>query len=154
MNVLTSTSKAHILPRKFLNNEFDVDRGKLANSVSSQSSDKISKAISKKRKFGELWGLGRKIMKRTSKRVINEVGNFDELTHSFTNNNCITNIRNPIERRLKGHPKSKRIANSFEKSNTKMSYKCKLCKKKGHNSKTCKEIDKSDINVDKTNDEI
>ncbi|CAG8727766.1 21901_t:CDS:2 [Cetraspora pellucida] len=154
-NVLKSTSKVHLLPTQFLHNGFDVNRvEEFVNSVSSQSPNKISKTILKKRKFGELWGLGRKVMinaiennnediyhellgfftsiqKRTSQRIINE---FSEFNYNINNKGCIMGIQNPIERRPKGHPKSKRIVNALEKFDTKMSYKCKLCKKKGHNS--------------------
>jgi hypothetical protein len=49
-------------------------------------------------------------------------------------------IRNPIVRRSKGHPKLKRTKGILEESNTntKTQYKCKNCKQTGHNSKTCK----------------
>ncbi|CAG8657017.1 6616_t:CDS:2, partial [Racocetra fulgida] len=61
-------------------------------------------------------------------------------------------IQNLIERRPKGHSKklgSKRIKSIIEDFNTKTQYKYKVCKQKGHNSKTCKgkkllDIDKSD----------
>jgi hypothetical protein len=174
-NILTLTSKTHILPTQFLHSVFDVNRvEEIANHASNQTPDEISKAISKKRKFGELWGLGRKIMvnaiedsnediyhellgfftsiqNRTSQRIINEIS--DEFNNNINNNGCIIGIKNPIERRPKGRPKSKRIKNGFEKSDTITSYKCKLCKKRGHNSKTCKEK-KTNINISKTIEEI
>ncbi|CAG8768449.1 26572_t:CDS:2, partial [Dentiscutata erythropus] len=166
---------AHILPTQFLHSEFDTNIAEeFANN--NQSPDEISKAISKKRKFGELWGLGRKIMinaiensseelyhellgfftsiqnRTLPRRVISKVNDGNEFSHNINNNGCMIDIRNPVKRKSKGRPKSKRIANTFEKSDTKMSYKCKLCKKKGHNSKTCKE--KSNIYANNTNGEI
>ncbi|CAG8579594.1 5818_t:CDS:2, partial [Dentiscutata erythropus] len=61
-SISISISKAHILPTQFLHSEFDVNIAEeFANNVN-QSPDEIFKAISKKRKFGELWGLERKIM--------------------------------------------------------------------------------------------
>ncbi|KAF0443228.1 protein far1-related sequence 5-like [Gigaspora margarita] len=161
-NISISTSKAHLLPTQFLHNEFDVNEAdEFANHVSNQSPDEISKAISKKRKFGELWGLGRKVMvnaiedsnediyhellgfftsiqNRTSlQRVNNEVSNVGEV-NKVGSNGCMLGIRNPVKKKSKGHPKSKRIANAFEKSNIKTSYKCKLCNKKGHIAKIAK----------------
>ncbi|CAG8797613.1 5152_t:CDS:1, partial [Gigaspora rosea] len=127
-----STSKAHILLTQFLQNEFDVNgANKFANCVSNLSPDEISMAISKKCKFGELWELGRKIIvnaiedsnediyhellgffisiqNRTSlQRVNNEVSNVGS-------NGCKIGIQNPVKRKSKGRPKTKRIANAFE----------------------------------------
>ncbi|RIB25198.1 hypothetical protein C2G38_2031268 [Gigaspora rosea] len=142
-----------------------------------QSPDEIFKTISKKRKFGELWGLGRKIMINANEDsskdlyhellgfftsiqnkallhrvIISKVNDDGEFNHNINNDGCIVDIRNPVKRKSKGHPKSKRIANAFEKSDTKTktktSYNCKLCNKKEHNIKTCKE--KSNININNT----
>ncbi|CAG8568734.1 11491_t:CDS:2, partial [Scutellospora calospora] len=108
-NVLISISKVYSLPTQFLYNRFDVNRvEKFANSVSSQSSDEISKTISKKYK--------------TLQKIINEISSVDEFNYNINNNSCIIGIQNPIERRLKDCSKSKRIANTLEKSDTKMNY--------------------------------
>ncbi|CAG8527148.1 7390_t:CDS:2 [Gigaspora rosea] len=152
-----STSKAHILPTQFLQNEFDVNGAdKFANRVSNQSPDEISKAISKKRKkimvnaiensnediYHELLGFFTSIQNRTSlQRVNNEVSNVGS-------NGCKIGIQNPVKRKSKGRPKTKRIANAFEKSDIKTSYKYKLCNKKGHNIQTCKKKGKSNLNAD------
>ncbi|CAG8586149.1 23727_t:CDS:2, partial [Dentiscutata erythropus] len=163
------TSKVHTLPTQFLYSEFNINGA--ANRVSNQSHDEISKAISKKRKFGEFWRLGKKIMvnaiedsneeiyhellsfftsiqNKTSPQIVNsEASDVGKFSYKINNNGHIIGIRNPVKKRSKGHPKLKRIANAFEKSDTKTSYKCKLCNKKGHNSKTCKEKRKSNINT-------
>ncbi|CAG8585007.1 9168_t:CDS:2, partial [Scutellospora calospora] len=115
------------------NNKFVVVSLEFANKVvSEQSPNEISKAISKKCKFGELWGLERKIIVNTIENNNDDI--YNELSVFFY------------------HPKksdSKRIKSVIENFNTKTQYKCKVCKQKGHNSKTCKEkkpldIDKSD----------
>ncbi|CAG8564371.1 28773_t:CDS:2 [Gigaspora margarita] len=131
-----------------------------ANCILSQLPNKISKAISKKRKFGELWGLVRKVItdaiednnehiyhellrfftsiqKKTSQKIINNIS-VDGFNNSTNNNSFMLDIQNSIKRKSKGYPKSKRIANAFEKSNTVTNYKCKICKQSGHNSQTCK----------------
>ncbi len=48
------------------------------------------------------------------------------------------NIRNPVEQKPKDCSKTKRIKSTVEESNIKTQYKCKSCKQKDHNSKTCK----------------
>ncbi|CAG8787158.1 42172_t:CDS:2, partial [Gigaspora margarita] len=147
-----------------------------ANCVSSQSPNKISKAISKKRKFGKLWELERKVItdaikdnnehiyhellrffisiqKQTSQKIINNIS-VDGFNNSTNNNSCMLDIQNPIKRKSKGRSKSKRIANAFEKSDTVMNYKCKICKQSGHNSQTCKEKNKENINTDNADEEF
>ena len=159
-----SISKAVSLPTRFLysTNGFDVQVEGLA----AIDNNEISKSISKKRKFGELWGIGRKVMIDAIEDENED--NYRELLKFFSsiqrksqqniinNNNINSNsnngdgddimdIRNPIARRPKGRPKSKRIKGSLEQSDvgsSKIQYKCKLCKQKGHNSKTCKEQNK------------
>ncbi|KAF0383108.1 protein far1-related sequence 5-like [Gigaspora margarita] len=72
-----------ILPAQFLDNEFGTNRvEKSANCVSSQSPNEISKAISKKRKFDELWGLERKVI--TDAIEDNNEHNYHELLGLFT----------------------------------------------------------------------
>ncbi|KAF0543003.1 protein far1-related sequence 5-like [Gigaspora margarita] len=175
-NILTS-SKVCILPAQFLDNEFGTNRVEVsANCISSQSPNEISKAISKKRKFGELWGLGRKVItdaiednnehiyhellglftsiqKKTSQKIINNIS-VDGFSNNTNNNSCMLDIQNPIKRKSKSHPKSKRIAKAFEKSNIVTNYKCKICKQSGHNSQTCKEKNKEDINADNADEEF
>ncbi|CAG8845728.1 8756_t:CDS:2, partial [Gigaspora margarita] len=175
-NILTS-SKVCILPAQFLDNEFGTNRVKeSANCVSSQSPNEISKAISKKSKFGQLWGLGRKVItdaiednnkhiyhklfrlftsiqKKTSQKIINNIS-VDGFNNSTNNNSCMLDIQNSIKRKSKGRSKSKRIANAFEKSDTVTNYKCKICKQSSHNSQTCKEKNKEDINADNANEKF
>ena len=151
-----SASKTHSLLTRFLQSsnlcEFDANQVKKA----AVSDDEISKAISKKRKFGELWSLGRKIMidaiednnednyhelleffssiqRRSFQRIINNNHNIN-----INDSDVMMDIRNPVERKPKGCPKTKRIKSVIEESNIKTQYKCKSCKQKGHYSKTCR----------------
>ncbi|CAG8628220.1 12808_t:CDS:2, partial [Cetraspora pellucida] len=126
------------------NFEFDVNEAEeFANCGSNQSPNEISKAISKKHKFSELWGLGKKIIVNTiensnediyykllgfftsiqnrtlPQRIISEVSDVDNFSHKINNDGCMISIRNPVKKRSKGRSKSKRIANAFEKSDTK-----------------------------------
>jgi hypothetical protein len=104
------TSKANSLPTRFLcsSNGFDVGPTIVDN-------NEISRSISKKRKFEELWGLGRKVMvdaieddnednyyqlfeiflslqKKSQQRVIDNSNNGNSgIDHD------IMNIRNPVE---------------------------------------------------------
>ena len=109
-----------------------------------------SKVISKKRKFGELFGLGRKIITDViedgDEEAYNEVLEFLQsiqqrrqriLCDSNVNVN-IVGIQNPVARTQKGRPKLKRTKGALEESSNKSQYKCKTCKQLGHNSKTCK----------------
>jgi hypothetical protein len=154
----TSTSKNHTLPTQFLRSpsnqigEFEITNNRY----------EISKVISKKRKFGELFGLGKKLMvdiiddddedtysevleffqsiqQKRSQRIIG--GNNSGECKS---NNGIMEIRNPVVRKSKGRPKSKRTKGILEESNNKTQYKCKNCKQIGHNTKTCKEKENQD----------
>ena len=163
-----STLKAISLPTRFLysTNGSDVQVEGFA-----AVDNEISKSISKKRKFGELWGLGRKVIidaieddnednyrelfkvftsiqRKSQQNIINNNNNIDDNgggSNDNDSNSDITDIQNPIVRRSKGRPKSKRIKSPLEQSNigsSKIQYKCKTCKQKGHNSKTCKEQNK------------
>ncbi|CAG8637466.1 26070_t:CDS:2, partial [Gigaspora rosea] len=161
-NTLISISKAHSLPIRFMEpSKFDAIRAKMfANSGSGQSYEEISKAISKKRKFGEIWGLGRKIMvdaiEDSNDEIYREVLDFFCQSKEKRHKEFIMDIQNSIERRSRGRPKSssKRIKSVLEKPNNKTKYKCKICKQIGHNSKTCKEKELSDVNSNDENDEI
>jgi hypothetical protein len=154
-----STLKANSLPTRFLSslNGFDVG-------LTIVDGNEISKSISKKRKFGELWDLGRKVMvdaieddnednyhelleiflslqKKSQQRIIDNSnnGNSNNSDINHDGNIDIMNVRNPVERRSKGRPKSKRVKSSLEQPNVKTQYKCKLYKQRGHNSKTCEQ---------------
>ncbi|CAG8468375.1 1240_t:CDS:2, partial [Gigaspora rosea] len=149
-NTLVSTSKTHFLPTQFIElSKFDTGTLEtLANSGSGQSYKEITKTISKKRKFGEIWGLGRKIIvnaiedsnddiyhevlefflsiqSKTLQRIVNNnMGN--DFNHSIDKlNDSTMDIQNPIERWSRGH-----------------------------SIKTCKEKKLSDINSNKENDKI
>lgn len=111
----------------------------------------VSKIISKKRKFGELFGLGRKIITDViedgDEETYNEVLEFlqsiqqrrQRILHDNNNVNVnIVGIQNPLARNPKGYPKLKRTKGALEESSNKSQYKCKTCKQLGHNSKTCK----------------
>ncbi|CAB4473779.1 unnamed protein product [Rhizophagus irregularis] len=150
----TSASKKHSLPTQFLQQS----SRQIGEIGTSNDNSEISRAISKKRKFGELYGLGRKlvvdVIEEGDEDTYNEVLEFFRSTRqkisqrnlksgsdgnfNIQNENNIIKIQNPVVRRLKGRPKSKRITSVLEESNTKTQYKCKLCKQIGHNSKTCK----------------
>ena len=91
------------------------------------------------------------IQRKSQQNIINNNnsnnGDDDGSNSGFGNdsNSNIMDIRNPIAQRPKGRPKSKRVKGSLEESNvgsSKIQYKCKLCKQKGYNSKTCKEQNK------------
>ncbi|CAB5363079.1 unnamed protein product [Rhizophagus irregularis] len=152
-----SASKKHSLPSQFL--QQSSRQIEEIGTRSNDNSDEISRVISKKRKFGELYGLGRKlvvdVIEEGDEDIYNEVLEFFRSTRqkisqrilvsgSDGNSNIqneinnIIEIRNPVMRRPKGRPKSKRTTSMLEESNTKTQYKCKLCKQIGHNSKTCK----------------
>ncbi|RGB21927.1 hypothetical protein C1646_678211 [Rhizophagus diaphanus] len=119
---------------------------------SSQIGDiEVSKVISKKRKFGEPFDLGRKIIsdiiKDGDEETYNEVLNFlqsiqqrrQRIFHNNNNVNVnIVGIQNPVAQIPKGHPKLKSTKGALEESSNKSQYSCKICKQLGHNSKTCK----------------
>ncbi|CAB4431246.1 unnamed protein product [Rhizophagus irregularis] len=157
-------SKNHTLPTQFLRPS-NSDVNQIGEFGTSADNYEISKVISKKRKFGELFGLGKKIMvdiiEEDDEDTYYEVLEFfqsiqqkrsqiivgDNSSGDYNNgnlpeiqsNNGIMEIRNPIVRKSKGRPKSKRVKGILEESNnTKTQYKCKNCKQIGHNSKTCK----------------
>ncbi|CAB4482290.1 unnamed protein product [Rhizophagus irregularis] len=150
----TSASKKHSLPTQFLQQS----SRQIGEIGTSNDNSKISRVISKKRKFGELYGLGRKlvvdVIEEGDENTYNEVLEFfrsirwkisqrnlesgSDGNFNIQNENNIIEIQNSVVRRPKGHPKSKRTTSVLEESNTKTQYKCKLCKQIGHNSKTCK----------------
>src|SRR5438046_6052463 len=78
--------------------------------------------------------------KKDHSRVINGSSSGDSKNDMgiLNDNNGIMEIRNPVVRKQKGRPKSKRTKSNLEESNTRIQYKCKICKQIGHNSKTCK----------------
>ncbi|CAG8534840.1 5560_t:CDS:2, partial [Scutellospora calospora] len=122
LNILISTSKVHSLPIQFLYNRFDVNRveefaNKLERKVIINAIKNNNEDINH-----ELLGFFILIQKRTLQRIINEISSIDEFNYNINNNSCIIGIQNSIKRRPKGYFKLKRIANTFEKSDTKMSY--------------------------------
>ncbi|CAG8727986.1 22793_t:CDS:2 [Dentiscutata erythropus] len=151
-NTLILISKAHSLSIRFIElSEFDTIRVEIfANSGSGQLYKEISKAISKKHKFGKIWGLGKRIMVNAIEYSNDEI--YCEILDFF----FIMDIQNSIERQLRGRPKSgsKRIKSILEKLNNKTKYKCKICKQIDYNSKTCKEKELSDVNSNEENEEI
>ena len=90
--------------------------------------------------YHEVLGFFQSIRQKMSQQRILESNSGGEF--NIQNNNIIMEIRNPVLRRSKGQPKSKRTISILEENNTK-AYKCKLCKQVGHNSKTCKEKENS-----------
>lgn len=136
----------HILPSQFSRpDSIDVIQPE-----SSRVGDiEASKVISKKRKFGELFGLGRKIITDViedgDEETYNEVLEFlqsiqqrQRILHDNNVNVNIVGIQNPVARTQKGRPKLKRTKGALEESSNKSQHKCKICKQLGHNSKTCK----------------
>jgi hypothetical protein len=157
-------SKNHTLPIKFLQPS-NSDANQIGEfGTTSTNNYEISKVISKKHKFGELFGLGRKIMvdiieeddedtyyevfeffqsiqQKRSQRIIgdNNSGDYNNGNLEIQSNNGVMKIRNSIVRKSKGRPKSKRTKGILEESsNIKTQYKCKNCKQIGHNSQICK----------------
>ncbi|CAB4492897.1 unnamed protein product [Rhizophagus irregularis] len=136
----TLASKNHTLLTQFLRPS-NSDVNQIGEFGTSADNYEISKVISKKRKFGKLFGLGKKIMKRSQIIVgDNSSGDYNNGNlPEIQSNNGIIKIQNPIVRKSKGRPKSKRVKGILEESNnTKTQYKCKNCKQIGHNSKICK----------------
>ena len=147
----------HILPSRFLNPNFidNIQTDTIQTGSSRVGDIEVLKVISKKRKFGELFGLGRKIITDViedgDEETYNEVLEFLQsiqqrrqriLCDSNNVNVNIVGIQNPIARIPKGRPKLKRIKGALEESSNKSQYRCKTCKQMGHNSKTCKEKEK------------
>ncbi|CAG8594821.1 2611_t:CDS:2 [Funneliformis mosseae] len=107
---------------------------------------KISKTISKKRKFGELWGLRKKVMVDVIED--NNEDNYHEFLEVFLSLQKKITTKNYWP---KGCPKSKRVKSSLKQPSVKTQYKCKLYKQRRHNSKTCKEQEQLNTNVNKEN---
>lgn len=143
-----SSKENHVLPSQFLN----IDAINAIQTESSQVGDiEVSKIILKKRKFGELFGLGKKVITDViedgDEETYNEVLDFlqsiqqrrQRILHNNNNVNInIVGIQNPVARVPKGRPKLKRTKGALEESSNKSQHKCKICKQLGHNSKTCK----------------
>lgn len=138
------SKEEHVLPTRFSR----IDDNQIE---SSELGDiEVSKNISKKRKFGELLGLGRKVItdviedgdEETYEEVLEFLQSIQQrqriLCGSNNVNVNITSIQNPVARTQKGRPKIKRTKGALEESSNKSRYKCKTCNQLGHNSKTCK----------------
>ncbi|RIB30123.1 hypothetical protein C2G38_2153422 [Gigaspora rosea] len=95
-NTLISISKTYFLPTQFIeSSKFDARKVEMfANSGLGQPYEQIAKAISKKRKFSEIWGLERKIIvdivKDNNDDIYYEVFDVDKL------NDSTMDIQNPI----------------------------------------------------------
>ncbi|CAG8740520.1 14928_t:CDS:2, partial [Funneliformis mosseae] len=133
-----STSKNYSLPTRFLQPP-SFDANQIGEIGTINDSNEISSIISKKRKFGELFGLGKKIssdvVEEGNEDTYHEVLEFfrsiqqkmsqhrilgsSEGNFNTQNDDKNLEIRNPILRRPKGRPKSKRINSILEEPNTK-----------------------------------
>jgi hypothetical protein len=137
--------KEHSLPAQFLQSSVNINQIKELGI----SEIEVSNAISKKRKFGELFGLGRKlivdVIEDGDEETYHEVLDFfqsvqrrrlQRITSNVngSSSDSIMEIRNPVIRIPKGRPKGKRTKGILEESNTKTQYRCKNCKQLGHNS--------------------
>jgi hypothetical protein len=139
-----SPKEGHALPSRFYAIDDTIRRELFGGDIISNA--EVSKAISKKRKFGELFGLGRAVISNVieegDEETYNEVLEFfqtiqqrrKDVLHSVNVN--VVGIQNPVARIPKGRPKLKRTKAALE--DNKGQYKCKTCKQPGHNSKTCK----------------
>ena len=116
--------------------------------------------------YRELLKLFVSIQKKSQQSNNNNIDSNGGNGEGSNSNSGIMDIRNPIIRRPKGRPKSKRAKSSLEQSNAgsnskvqsnvgsnnKVQYKCKLCKQRGHNSKTCANKENDDNNDDENSD--
>ncbi|CAG8676456.1 24158_t:CDS:2 [Gigaspora rosea] len=123
-----------------------------ANSCLGQPYEEIAKAILKKYKFGELWGLGRKIIVDAIEELVEDSN--DDINHKVFEFFLL--IQSKTSQRIVSRSKSssKRIKNVLKKPNIKPKNKCRICKQKGHNSKTCKKKELSDVNSNEENGEL
>ncbi|RGB22674.1 hypothetical protein C1646_677678 [Rhizophagus diaphanus] len=138
----------HILPSQFLSPD-SIDAIQIE--LSQIGDIEVSKVILKKRKFGELFSLGRKIISDViedgDEETYNEVLNFlqsiqqrrQRIFHNNNNVNInIVGIQNPVARISKDRPKLKSTKGALKESSNKSQYSCKICKQLSHNSKICK----------------
>jgi hypothetical protein len=138
----------HSLPTRFSSAD-DIDAIQIESSGAGDI--EVLKVISKKRKFGELFGLGKKVItdviedgdEETYEEVLEFLQTIQQrrqrVLHSSNNINVnIVGIQNPVVQTQKGRPKIKRTKGIVEESNAKTQYRCKNCNQLGHNSKTCK----------------